>query len=201
MSAKINVVNQALILVGANTITSLEDDSQEAKVMKKLYYLTRDALLESYEWSIAIRQWTPAPLSEDVEPPWSYAYPLPSDIIRLLRVDRGSYTRGLSRDQIDHVVYDRVIYTNYQIGFCTGLRSMEEEGDFSALFDDMFSLKLAMKACVALSLSNTILQNLAGMFQIAQKQAKSRDGQQGTTRRLRSTWMEEARRTRYGTRG
>ena len=61
-------------------------------------------LLEAYEWSFAIRQFSPAESAEEPPHPWSYSYPLPSDIIRLLRVDRGLGNSGLERNEIDHVL-------------------------------------------------------------------------------------------------
>lgn len=198
MSARIDIVNQALIFLGADTITSLEDDSEQAELMNKIYDLTRDSTLEAHEWSFAIRQFSPAASAETPDKPWSYSYPLPSDIIRLLRVDRGTSNCGLDRNEIDHVLYGRNILTNIPIGFCTGIRRVEDEGIYSNLFCDAFSAKLAMKACYSIEDSNTKMQAISVIYAGAIAEAKSRDGQQGTTRRLRSKWLNASRRGRYG---
>ncbi len=56
MSARIDVVNIALTWLAANQITSLEDDSAEARLMKSNYYQTRDATLEAAEWYFCMMQ-------------------------------------------------------------------------------------------------------------------------------------------------
>lgn len=195
MSARIDIVNQSLILLGAETITSLEDEAPQAKIMKDLYYLSRDATLEAHEWSFAIKRFQPAQETTDPLWGWSYSYPIPSDIMRVLRVDKGSNSyNGMVRNEVDFALEGRSILTNDSPIYCTGIRRIEDEGIYSNLFCDAFSAKLALKACTAISEDNTNAQMLAAMYAGMIKEAKSRDGQQGTTRRLRSHWLDNARR-------
>ena len=203
MSARIDIINQALIFLGADTITGLDDDSSQAEIMNKIYALSRDSTLEAHEWSFAIRTFTPAVSTDPPSGHWTYSYPLPSDIIRLLEVDYGQPTAAvgnnqITRNQIAHEVQGRNILTNDPIGFCTGIRRVEDEGIYTNLFCDAFSAKLAVKACLAITESNTRLQSMAAMYAGYIQEAKSRDGQQGTTRRFRSRWLNNARRGFYG---
>ncbi len=201
MSARIDIINTALILLGEKAITSLEDDSSQAEIMNDLYPISRDSTLEAHEWSFAIRTFTPALSTEQPGGHWTYAYPLPSDIIRLLEVDQGTTNTSRSeivRNQIPHEIQGRNILTNQEIGFCTGIRRVEDEGIYSNLFCEAFAAKLAMKACLAITESNTRLQSCAALYESFISQAKSRDGQQGTTRRVRSRWLNNARRGFYG---
>ena len=201
MSAREDIINTALILLGAEEITGPDDNSAQAQIMRSLYPISRDSTLEAHEWSFAIRTFTPALSVDAPGGHWAYAYPLPSDIIRLLEVDHGSTQSSrseITRNQIPHEVQGRNILTNHPIGFCTGIRRVEDEGIYSNLFCEAFAAKLAMKACVAITESNTRLQSCAALYEGFLKQAKSRDGQQGTTRRVRSRWLNNARRGFYG---
>ena len=202
MSIRNDIVNQALIFLGADVVTSVEDDSAQADIMKRLYPLSRDATLEAFEWSFAIRRFIPAASVDAPEWKWAYAYPLPSDIIRLLQVDRGPYglnfSSNMQRNEVDHVLEGREILTNEHPIYCTGIRRIEDEGIYSNLFCDALSAKLAMKACYAITESNSKMEAMAALYAKFIDEAKSRDGQQGTTRRLRSHWLNASRRGRYG---
>jgi len=78
MSARIDIVNIALTWIGADQITSLEDDSPSAILMKTNYFLARDATLEEAEWSFAIKRWLPARATEIPLAGAAYFYPIPT---------------------------------------------------------------------------------------------------------------------------
>ena len=198
MSARIDIVNIALSMVGADSITSIEDDAPEAQLMKTNYYIARDATLEAYEWSFAIKRFIPAREEDAPTWGWAYAYPLPSDILRVLRVDRDYPSQSLNRDrmyrnQVPFEVEQRKILTSESSIYCTGIRRIEDEGIYSNLFCHAFSAKLAMLTCYAITESNQKFKAMAAIYDGAIKEAKSRDGQQGTTRRMRSHWLRRAR--------
>ena len=67
MSARIDICNVALVsMLGANSINSLDDDSDEARAMKFCYYIARDAVLEDANWTFATKRFQPA---ENADPP------------------------------------------------------------------------------------------------------------------------------------
>ena len=60
MSNRVDIANLSLTWMGANLITSLEDEAPEAQILKANYDLARDATLEAHEWSFAIKRFIPA---------------------------------------------------------------------------------------------------------------------------------------------
>lgn len=199
MSIRIDIVNIALSMLGSKAITSIEDDSTEARVMKTNYIIARDATIEAYEWSFAIKRFTPA---KSTEPPiWGFgsAFPIPSDILRVLQVDLDSLRPSTSRNtrehrnQVYHVVESGSILCDEDNIFCTGLRRVDDEGIFSNLFAHAFAAKLAVLCCYAITESNTKFRAVLAMYTGFIKEAKSRDGQQGSTRRLRGDWFRRVR--------
>ena len=193
MSVNINVINYSLRILAANRITSIEDESNTAQIMKDLYDITRDAMLEEAEWSFATKRFKPALKTEAPEWGWSAAFAIPSDIIRVLEVDRNDYKDNMERSPVPHEVEGRDILCDRDTIYCKGIRRMEAEGDYSPLFNQAFALQLALLACLTIKASNTSLQLIGQMYDATMKKAKSRDGMQSSTRRMRNRSVQRAR--------
>jgi hypothetical protein len=204
MSARIDIVNNALTWLGALTITSLEDDSNDALVMKTNYAIARDATLEAHEWSFAMKRWIPAADPEGPEWGADYRFRIPPDILRITAVERNvsgginvarfNNTHSIGRDrQADYVVESGFILTNDSSIRCKGIRQIEDEGIFSNLFCHALSAKLAMVTCYAITESNVKWNAMSAMYQMYIQEAKSRDGLQGSNKRIRNRSLEDVR--------
>jgi len=92
MSSTIEICNLALTKLGAARITSLADDSKQARALSAIFDATRDAELVAHPWSFAI---TRAALPASSTAPafgWDRAFPLPADCLHLVQVgDSFSY--------------------------------------------------------------------------------------------------------------
>ena len=202
MSARIEITNFALATIGAGSITSLDDESDRARTMKTIYYIARDAVLEDANWTFATKRFQPAEAAEAPAFGWTYAYTIPSDIMRVIRVlrDWGGATM-LPYDYYDypeeynsaHVIEGNEILSNDNPVYCYGVRTMEDEGSYSPLFTEAFGYKLAMLAAQPLAASNQKQQFAAGLYMATIKRAQTRDGQQNTTRRMRNRTLANAR--------
>jgi hypothetical protein len=202
MSARIDVVNIALSWLGANPITSLEDEAPEALLMKNNYYLARDATLEDAEWSFAIRRWIPPKSGVVPIGGASNFFPIPSDIIRVLRVDRprgGGWaqigdTRRIDRDeQVDWRSESGNILTNEDSIICKGIRRIEDEGIYSPLFVHAFAAHLAMLCAYPITESDGKFNAMSALYTLKISMAKSRDGIQGTSKRVRNRSFDNVR--------
>lgn len=202
MSARIDIVNNALIWLGANQITSLEDDSPEAILMKSCYYSTRDATLEEAEWSFAIKRFKPAMSQEKPIGGASNFFPVPSDILRVLRCDRPdaatwatiSDSHSIDRaQQVDWRIESGMILTNQESIVCKGIRRVEDEGIYSPLFCHAFSAHLAMLAAYPITESDGKFNAMSALYTMKIREAKSRDGLQGTSKRVRNRTIERVR--------
>lgn len=207
MSVRIDVVNQALTMLGEEEITSIEDESDRARIMKTHYYAARDGALETHEWTFAIKRWRP--VQEANDPLWgaAFRYLIPSDIIRVLAVepDRGSnippgthpfstIPRSIGRRvQTDYLVEGGYIITDESSIVCRGIRSMEDEGAFSPLFVQAFAANLAMMTCYAFTESNVKFNAMSALYQLKIREAKTRDGLQGSNKRIRNRSLLNAR--------
>lgn len=86
MTSETAICNMALLQLGGERITSLDDSSREAKLCQTFYETTRDAVLESGAWTFATDR---AILVPDATPPsWGYAnrFLLPSECLLVREV-------------------------------------------------------------------------------------------------------------------
>lgn len=83
MASETDICNRALQKIGEARITSIDENSPPARQCKRAFDIVRDAELRKYTWSFAIRRQTLAPSTSTPAHGFTYAFPVPSDFIRL----------------------------------------------------------------------------------------------------------------------
>lgn len=84
MTSAVSICSNALLMVGAQTINSLDDTSDRARQCANLYPTVRDYVLSSHPWNCCIKR---VRLNPDTDTPafdWAYQYTLPGDFLRIL---------------------------------------------------------------------------------------------------------------------
>ena len=169
------ICNRALIRIGADTITSIDEDSKEARVMNILYEQIRKELLRSHLWNFALRREI---LSSSVDSPdfqWLYRYPLPSDCLRVI---------GLHDPVSEFKVENGAIMSDDDGIYLIYVKDITDVSEFDSGFVTMFSLKLAMEAAYSLTNSSGLTNQLQQEFLQARREAKQYDAQEG----IPDTW-------------
>jgi hypothetical protein len=199
MTERVDIANLALSWLGESDITSLEDDINRAHQMRINYIPARDATLEAHDWSFAMMRFIP-PLN--ATPPVygaGQAFDIPANILRIISVDpndtdRNNFIQPISSaEQIDWVFEDRQVICNQDVIYCRGIRRVEQEGKFSPTFVHALAAKLAFLTAINLTASAEIQANMAGLYAGFIHEAKSRDGLQGRSRRLRNRSLQRVR--------
>jgi hypothetical protein len=83
VTSEVQICNNALLRIGASTITSLTDGTTISNACNQAYSVARDALLRSHFWNFTL---TRTSLAADVTTPafeFSTQYTLPADFIRI----------------------------------------------------------------------------------------------------------------------
>ena len=200
MTERVDIANIALSLLGEDQITSLEDDLNRALQMRINYIPARDATLEAHDWSFAIMRFIPAQNATAPVYGATFAYDVPPNILRVIAVDNPRSTANTdftlpinSREQLDWQFENRQVITNADVIWCRGIRRVEQEGKFSPLFVEAFAARLAYMTALNLTASAEIQGNMKGIFDEYILEAKSRDGLQGRSRRLRNRSLVKSR--------
>lgn len=87
VSSEVDICNSALFKVGADSISSLDEDSERARICKTRYAMCRDELLGSHPWNFALARVELAQTINTPEFDYTYEYQLPSDLIRVIKTD------------------------------------------------------------------------------------------------------------------
>lgn len=83
--SSLSICSDALLLLGANPISSFSEGTDEANICDRLYPNIKDSTLQAYPWSFSMKK---VQLARTVNTPvneWKYEYVLPSDRIGPIR--------------------------------------------------------------------------------------------------------------------
>lgn len=165
MASKVEIVNRGLQLLGAKRITSLTEDSRNARAMSAAYESVKLAELRKHPWGFAIKR---AQLAASATAPLftrSNSFPLPADYVRLLAPDP-----EVNYNDIDWIIEGRNIITNDSAPLDVRyIYDVTDPNEMDALFRESFSAKLAEATCEEITQSNSKIANA----QVAYKQAIS----------------------------
>jgi len=177
--SKFDICNQALVLVGANTITSFSQNTTESIVANQLYETTLEDLLTKCRWRFASKQIQLSKNTTNPDARYESSYALPSDAIII-------HTITVS-DQV--IIYDRYgqnIFTNTTSSdtVIADYTFQPSESIFPPYFAKVLVFELASLFAGAIA-RNDQLANLYSARAVAQlQQAKAIDSQAQTTRRV-----------------
>ena len=197
---RVDICNMALSWLGESPITSIDDETDRANQLQINYVPARDATLEAHNWTFAIQRFIPAINSVDPVYGAGQAFDIPPQILRVIAVDdndakgNATFTNKINaREQIDWQLEGDKIICNKEVIYCRGVRRIEEEGRFSPLFVHAFAAKLAFLLAQNITSDPNIAQNAYGMYEQFILEAKSRDGLQGRSMRIRNRQMINSR--------
>ena len=184
MASSVDVANDALTFLGATRITSLTDDSNEAKVMNQLYQRTVDAVLRSYPWKVARVQAELAQSATAPEYGWDYSYRLPTDPLCLRVVD---VKDADTEDKWDR--YGDFIYTDLAICKITYIGRIDAS-KFDSLIRDAVAARLAADSAYPLVGSNTLMQQMYELYILRIGDAYEASAIEGSSTVLQSQRLE-----------
>lgn len=194
---KVSICNAALDLLPADNIQSIDDvDSIGARACKRHFQNVIVDLLAEWEFEAAIRRQPLAPVTNDRDYEWRFAYAEPSAVASLIRVlpyramllptasvpvlpgqIAYPYEWGYFPENIGarFVTANGKIYTNEEnalIEFCT---SEPDLGRVSALFGRAVEVELACRICMPILKSERRERVLMPMAELAKQRAIADD--------------------------
>lgn len=151
MASEVSIANRALQKLGAKRITSLTDDSVNARACNACYETLRDAELRKHTWSFAVSR---AALAADgTAPDWGRdnSYELPADFIKLLP----DYPEDVTNDK-DWQIEGRKIYTDDTAPlYIRYIARVTDPNLMDVLFREVLACRMALEMCEELTQSNT----------------------------------------------
>lgn len=189
----IDICARALIMIGAQPITSFDDGTTEATVAANLYEDTVRDLLSRHRWRFATGQVQLSRLSDAPDARWDAAYQLPADMLVLHGVT-------ISDDNIAYDRYQDMVYCN-----ATAEDLVYADYTFRAsedLWPPYFTTGVQYQLASIFAYSVAAQEGLANMFEQRSLRhmtmARTIDSQSQTTRRLNVQRFNQVRTTTRG---
>ncbi len=180
---QIGVCNSALIKVGAELISDITQTDRSARLLKNLWDHVRDQVLRDHPWHFAVKRVVLAPTGTAPAFDYDYAYDLPNDWIRVLRMDD---------DHIDWILENGQILTNESTLNCIYIFRQDDPSLWDASFGEAFAWKLAEQIAYPLTQSLALKQEMTKSYKEALSLARSMNGVEGIMRGLiANTWTDQ----------
>jgi len=165
----VEIVNQALVLLGAEPINSLADESAEANTANTLYPTCKAELLVRCPWRFAIKQATLArstftPTDAKGVEQWDFAYRMPADMLRMRSV----------RGRPPYEIYGDLLYTNVDQVLIDYWRDCEE-AELPPDFVKALANRLAADMAVSITEDRTRAEHYAVIAEDLIKRAITTD--------------------------
>ncbi|MFK7866503.1 MAG: hypothetical protein AB8B77_03590 [Alphaproteobacteria bacterium] len=184
---QLEIVNRALIKIGAAPLNTLSEPKAEAKVAQLLFGTKYDSMLSSYGWSFATLQ---RPLIRLISRPitdYKYAYQLPKDFLRVLSAGNSDRSNGLDYRILEkrlHCDSDHVILTYV---------FRPKETNLPPYFTQALIAALAAEFCLPIVESVSRMEALMKLADYELRQARQVDATQDTPQNFQDFTLIEAR--------
>lgn len=155
-TSKVEICNRALQKLGAKRITSLSEDSTNSRACSVAFEPVKKAELENHIWIFATAR---AELAADsTSPDWGRenSFQLPADFIRLA----SQYPED-ANNQFDWEIEGKKILTNDTAPlYIRYIYDVTDPNEFTPLFAEALSARLAVELCEELTQSNQKKESL-----------------------------------------
>jgi len=183
MASVVDICNEAMDLLGAATITSLTENSKEARLCNRRFETVRDQVLRSHPWNIAI---TRKQLAQDSEAPafgFTYQYTLPTNpyCLRVLSFWNVNVDSDVSAydSQVMYKIEGRKILSNEGTCRIVYVGRITDTEQYDSSLRHAVATKLAAETAYAITGSNSVGQQMYQLYEIALQEARSMDAQEG----------------------
>lgn len=140
MTTKVDIANQALSLIGADSITSFEENTSTARRLKTVYDTSRKALLRLHPFQCSTKRIQLNPISKQPEFGYTYQFQFPDDLIRIINTNTEDYA----------VETDKLLSNSNQLNLVYVFDNKNEE-TYDSLFIESLVLYLAYKLSKAVT--------------------------------------------------
>jgi len=186
MASAVTICNGALIKVGARRITSLNENTVEAKLCNDRYEENLKDLLRSHPWRFAVIWDSPATVANPTyDTKYENVYQVPANCLRVLETNCPIDLWTVEGDYISADIADlKIRYIRY----ITDANLMDEN------FRELLSLKLAVDLSYSLTQNATLRESLRTEYKETLKRARSYSAQEASPPRVYAdSWLNSRR--------
>ena len=191
MASVVDICNSALNLLGASTISSLTEDSKNARLCNQRYEPIRNRTFRSHAWNFATKR---VELAKDSAAPvveYANQYTLPSDCLRVLKIHTG--TTDSIKSTIDYAVEGRKIKTDEGTVFLVYIALITDPNEYDTYFNEALSAALAADLAYAITNNATLSNNYQAIADERLREARFVDATENSLGTVESSEFTDAR--------
>jgi len=174
MASKVSISNIALTSLGADRITSLEDNNENARRLTALYDYCLEDILRAHPWNFAIIRQKLALLSTTPVFGYDYEFQLPGDCLRVIEINDGSSLIT------DYKVEGRKVLTDYEDINIKYIGRITDPNQYTSQFILVLSTRLAAEIAYAVTNNKSTAEQLWQLYTLRLQQAKEADAQESS---------------------
>lgn len=191
MASVVEIVNSALNLLGASTITALSDDSKNARICNQRYEPIRNRIFRSHAWNclqkrVELAQDTVAPVVE-----YAYAYTLPADCLRVLKLHTGALD-SIEAD-IAYNIEGRKLLTDEGTVYILYIALVTDPNEYDTFLQEAIASQLAADICYAITNNATLAKYYQEQSDERLREARFIDATENSVTVLESNEFTNAR--------
>lgn len=200
MTSTVDICNYALNMLGASTISALDENSKVARIINQRYEGARDYVFREHNWNSLVRR---AELSQSTEAPvyeYQYQYALPVDpyCLRVLEFSNGSMSYPQDNMMTTtggpvFVIEGRNLLTDEGTAKIKYIARITDPNQYDSGLIETLASFLASDICYAVTGSTSLVQVTYAKYEQVLRNARHTDATEGASSRLEASDFIEAR--------
>lgn len=160
------ICNMALVKLGADPISSLSQDTKNARLCNSVFEILRNKVLEDHTWSFATKTATLASIVGTPLMDWTYQFQLPSDLLKIIRPESWKQ---------DFATLDGYLHANDDPIIIKYIYENTNSGTWSYSFATALSWRIAAEIAYNITKSNTVATTMMAGYDMDIKAARYND--------------------------
>jgi hypothetical protein len=156
----------ALIKLGADPITSLAQDTKNARLCNAVFESLRNEVLEGHEWSFATKTVELASIVGTPIMNWTYQFQLPADFLKMIRAEDWKQ---------EFETLDGYLHSNDDPMKIKYIWENTNSGTWHQSFCNSLSWRIAAELAYAITKSNTVANTMMVGYDMVLKVARYND--------------------------
>jgi hypothetical protein len=197
MPSVVDICNEAMDLLGADTITSLTENSKEARLCNRRFDTVRDTVLRSHNWNCAISR---AALAQDATAPsfgFTYQYTLPTNpfclrVISFWNAEVNNEVAAYNSNKMFKIEGRKVLSNESSCSIIYVARVTDTE-TLDSLCSSVIAHRLASETAYAITGSNSVAQATFQLYQQRLNEARGMDAVEGYPERIEADEFVDVR--------
>ena len=172
MASQVAICNTALTFLGADRITAISDNNENAKRLNAIYDQCLEDVLRAHPWNFAITRVALAKLASTPVYGYDYEFQLPSDSLRLIEVTDG--TNLIT----DFKVEGRKLLTDYDTIYIKYIANITDPNEYTSQFIFVLASRLTAELAYPITNNKSTAEMAFQVYQQRLQAAKETDAQE-----------------------